>query len=261
MNIDSLSTSQLYSSSSNSTSQSLASGQKINSAADNPAGQALVTAFTAQITSQDMGVRNANDGIALLQTADGASDLITQSLQRMSELGTQAMNGTLNSSQRSMLNNEFQQNLQNISQIAGTTSFNDQMLLNGDNPTVNIALGSEANSTLNLPTLTTDSLSLTGLSITNPADAATAMEGIGLAMEQLSSARSEFGAQQNDLTRSVENMQNQNIATYSSRSQISDTDFAKAIAEQSRQNILNQSAIAMQSQGNQSKAAVLQLLT
>ena len=261
INANNLSVSSLYSSNLTSVNQSLASGQRINSAADDPAGQAIMTALNSQINAQDIGVQNANMGISMLQTADGASDMVTQSLQRMNELSLQAMNGTLNPSQRDMLNNEFQQNLQNINQIVESTQFNGQTLLNGDTSTVNIALGAESSSTLNLPTLTTDALSITGLSISDPANASTALAGVTTAIEQLSTARAEFGAQQNGLTSSVENLQSQNIASYATQSQLSDTDFAKAIAEQSRQNILNESAIAMQSQGNQSKAAVLQLLS
>ncbi len=263
MNIDAnnLGVNSLYSSNLSSVNQSIASGQRINSAADDPAGLAIMNALGTQINAQDMGVQNANAGISMLQTADGASDMITQSLQRMNELSIQAMNGTLNTSQRDMLNNEFQQNLQNINQIVESTSFNGQTLLNGDMNSVNIALGAESNSTLNLPTLTTDALSITGLSIADPANASTALSGITTAIEQLSTSRAEFGAQQNGLTSSVDNLQSQNINSYATKSQLSDTDFAKAIAEQSRQNILNESAIAMQSQGNQSKAAVLQLLS
>ena len=261
INTNSLSASSLYSSNVNSINQSLSSGQRINSASDDPAGLAILSTLNTQINAQDMGVQNANAGVSMLQTADGASDMITQSLQRMNELSLQAMNGTFNTSQRDMLNNEFQQNLQNINQIVESTSFNGQTLLNGDMNSVNIALGADSNSTLTLPTLTTDALSITGLSISDPANASTALAGVSTAIEQLSTSRAEFGAQQNGLTSSIDNIQNQNVASYATKSQLSDTDFAKTIAEQSRQNILNESAIAMQSQGNQSKAAVLQLLS
>ncbi len=261
INANNLGVSSLYNTNLSSVNQSLSSGQRINSAADDPAGQAIMNALNTQINAQDMGVQNANAGISLLQTADGASDMVTQSLQRMNELSLQAMNGTLNTSQRDMLNNEFQQNLQNINQIVESTQFNGQTLLNGDSSTINIALGAESNSTLTLPTLTTDALSITGLSLSDPANASTALAGITTAIEQLSTSRAEFGAQQNGLTSSVDNLQNQTVSSYATQSQLSDTDFAKAIAEQSRQQILNESAIAMQSQGNQSKAAVLQLLS
>ena len=261
INANNLSVNSLYSSNLSSINQTLSSGQRINSASDDPAGLAILSSLNTQISAQDMGVQNANAGISMLQTADGASDRITQSLQRMNELSLQAMNGTLNASQRDMLNGEFQQNLQNINQIVESTRFNGQTLLNGELNSVNIALGAESNSTLTLPTLTTDALSITGLNISDPANASTALASVTTAIEQLSTSRAEFGAQQNGLTSSIDNIQSQNVASYATKSQLSDTDFAKAIAEQSRQNILNESAIAMQSQGNQSKAAVLQLLS
>ncbi len=248
-----------YSTGLNQTSQSLTSGQRINNAADDAAGQAIVTALTTQINSQDVGTRNANDGISLLQTADGATKGIGQSLQRMNELTIQSLNGTLNQSQRNILNNEFQQNIKNINDIAGTTSFNGNNLLNGDTASVDIALG-ESSSSLTLPTLTSDSLSLTGLNISNSTDATAALEGITNAIEQLSTAQSEFGAQQNGLTSAIENLQSQNVNNQATRSQINDTDYAKASADQFRQDVLTQSAIAMQSHRNNSQAQVLQLL-
>lgn len=240
--------------------ESLTSGSRINHAADDAAGLAVVTAMTTQINTQDVATRNANDGMSMLQTADGASESIASSLQRMRELSMQAMNGTYTDSQRQMMNMEFQQNLKGISQIAETTSFNGNKILNGDEASMDIALGSDSTSSLTLPNLTSGGLSIDGLDLTNSANAALAAEGITAALEQLTTARSEFGAQQNGLTSAVASIESQNINVMASRSQISDTDFAKASSEQARQNILNQSAIAMQSQGMQSKAAVLQLL-
>ena len=251
--------SSLYTPNIDSVAQTLTSGQRINQSADDAAGQAIVTSLSSQINTQDMATRNASDGISLLQTADGASESITASLQRMNELAIQASNGTLNDSQRNVLNQEFQQNLQGINQIAENTSFNNQNLLNGENSSLNIALG-ETGSQINLPNLTSDGLAISGLDISNPANAATALGGLSSAIEQLSTSRSEFGAQQNGLTSAVDNMQNQNINAYAARSQINDTDFARSLTEQVRLNVQQDSAIAMQAQGNQSRASVLQLL-
>ncbi|MDX1352047.1 MAG: flagellin [Thiomicrorhabdus sp.] len=251
--------SNMYTPSVSSVSQSLASGLRINQAADDAAGQAIVSAFSTQINTQDMGVQNANSGISLLQTADGASNSINGYLQRMSELAVQASNGTLNDTQRNSLNQEFQQNLQGINQIAESTSFNGQTLLNGDTSNINIALG-DSNASLNLPTLTTDGLAVSGLDISNPANAATAIQNLGSAIEQLGIQRSEFGAQQSGLSAYIDNAQGQNINNFAARSQINDTNYAQAITEQVRQNVLQDSNIAMQAQTNQSRASVLQLL-
>lgn len=252
-------TSSLYTSGVNPTAQSLASGQRINQTADDAAGQAVVTSFTSQINTQDMATRNANDGISALQTADGASASITSYLQRMNELSLQAANGTLNDSQRSALNQEFQQNLQGINQVAESTSFNNQNLLNGDTTNLSIALG-DTSTTLNLPNFTSDGLAINGLDISSLGGASSALESITTALEQISTQRSEFGAQQNGLSSAVSNIQNQNTNAYAARSQINDSDYARSITEQVRQNILQDSAIAMQGQNNQSKASILQLL-
>lgn len=239
--------------------QSLTSGQKINSAADNPAGQAIVTGLMTQINTQDISVRNANDGISLLQTADGASESISNYLGRMNELAIQSQNGTLNDSQRSILNLEFQQNIQSLNDIANNTTFNGQALLNTETSEINISLGDSSN-TINLPSQTSSSFGLDGLSIANNVDAASALENIAGAFEQLSLQRSNFGASINGLTSSINAIQEQNTNTLNSQSQILDTDYAKSISDQVRDNILQDSAIAMQAQTNQSRASVLQLL-
>ncbi|MDG6773547.1 flagellin [Thiomicrorhabdus sp. ZW0627] len=248
-----------YISNLSSVNSSIASGSQINQSGDNAAGQAVVSTLTSQINTQDMASRNANDGISLLQTADAGSESINNNLLRMNELAIQAQNGTLNSQQRDMLNQEFQQNLASINSTANNTSFNGVNLLNADTSSVDIALA-DSSSTLNLPNLTPNSLGLSGLDISNPANAATALQGLSLANEQLLNNRSQFGAQQNGLTSSLNNLANQNLNALSTRSQISDTDFARAIAEQVRQSILNESSAMMQAQNNQSRGNVLQLL-
>lgn len=249
----------MYTPSVSQTSQSLASGLRINQSADDAAGSAVVSVLTTQINTQDMGVQNANSGISLLQTADGASSSINSYLQRMNELAIQASNGTLSDSQRNNLNQEFQQNLQGINQVAESTSFNQQNLLNGDTSSINLALG-DSNTTLSLPTLTTDGLAVSGLDISNPANAANALQNLGSAIEQLGVQRAEFGAQQSGLSSYIDNTQGQNINNFAARSQINDTNYAQALTEQVRQNVLQDSNIAMQAQSNQSRASVLQLL-
>lgn len=251
--------SQLYTSEITQTNQRLTTGLNINQAADNPAGQAIVAAFSSQINAQDMATQNANSGISLLQTADGASEAINNSLQRMNELAVQARNGILNDSQRSSLNQEFQQNLQAINQIAQSTEFNGQTLLDNSITSLDIALG-DSGLQLALPNQTTDGLAITGLDISNTANAATAINGLATAIEQVSSQRAQFGAQQNGLTSAIDNIQSQNINSEAARSQIQDSNFARSVSEQVRLNVLQDSAIAMQAQSNHSRASVLQLL-
>ena len=244
----------------NSINQSLTSGSRINSSADDPSGLAIITAMSSQITAENVGAQNALTGISMLQTADGASESITTALQRMSELSLQAQNGTMNPSQRQALDAEFQQNLQEIGRIAESTQFNGQNILNGDVSSVNIQMGDSSNA-LAMPNLMTDVLGIDGLSLSDAAGASTAYEGLATALETVTTARSEFGAQQNGLQAGAENLMNQSINTQASRSQIGDTNYASAISEQMRERTLQDAQIMMQAQKNQNQGSVLQLLS
>ncbi len=240
--------------------QQLTSGSRINHSADDAAGQAIVTALTSQINGQDIATRNANDGISLIQTADSASANINEQLQNLSSLSTRASNGTFNDSQRAVFDIEYQQGLQNIERLAQTSSFNGINLLNGDNSNISIGLDSSS-SNISLPDLTLGSLGLAGSSITNSASITNTQDLLGTALQSLSDSQSLFGSQQNGLASAVEQLSRANINTLSSRSQISDADMAKAFSELARQNVLNQSSIAMQAQSNFSEPNVLSLLT
>lgn len=239
--------------------QSLTSGRQINSAADNPSGQAMVTTYTSQINQQDYATRNANDGISLLQTADGVSESVGSQLQRLNELALQAQNGTYNPAQRNILNLEFQQGLQSINQFVGQASFNGTNLLDGSTQDINIALG-DSSSSLTLPNFSTSGLGLDGLNINSSSGASSALESLTTALETYTAGRAQFGAQQNGLSSAIDNLSSQSINVQATRSQINDTDYARSVAEVSRQQILDQAGLAMQAQRNQDKSQVLQLL-
>jgi flagellin len=263
MAIDSINTNPTYTGYNrqvDSATESLTSGRRINNSGDDAAGQAIVTAMTSQINAQDQGVRNANDGINLMQTAGGATQNIQSQLQTLSTLSIQAMNGTYNDSQRQAMNAQFNQTLQGIDQIAQNTQFNGMNLLNGDTNNVNIALG-ESSSELTMADLSNANTGLNGLSLNTAADAETAYDQISQTMGTLEDTLASFGAQQNALTSSAENLMNQNVNTQASRSQINDTDYAQAVTEQSRQQILQQAQVAMQAQSNRSQGDVLALLS
>lgn len=245
---------------SNQVNEALSSGRKVNDAADNAAGLAIINSMSTQIQSMDTGSQNALSGIGLLQTADGAASGMTENLQRMRELGLQALNGTLNQSQRDSINQEFQQLYQGMQDISENTKFNGQNILNGEISSMNIQVG-ESSSTLNLPDLSGQSLAIDGLSLSTPGNASSAMESIDQALESLSSTRAEYGAQQNGLVSAYDNLQTQNANTQASRSQLQDTDYFNALAEQSRNQVLEQASLAMQAQGNQNAGQVLQLLS
>lgn len=238
---------------------SMTSGQQINRSADNAAGLAVATGMSTEIMEKSMGMRNANDGMSLLQTADGATRGMTASVQRMYELSVQSMNGTLNASQRNMINTEFQQHLQELNRTTETTKFNGISLLDGQNPEINIALG-DSSSTLNMPTLTSDALGLTGLDLTSTANAGAAMEALMEATKTLSTSQAQFGAQQNGLYSAFSNMAVGRENDFASRSQIMDTDYARASMNKARDDVLFQASIMMQAQGNQDKSNVLQLI-
>lgn len=239
--------------------QSLTSGSRINHTADDAAGQAVVTALSTQINQQDVATRNANDGISALQIADGTGENVSTQLQRLGELAVQAQNGTYSAAQRQALNQEFQQGLEAINQSVGQASFNGTNLLDGSQSSFNIGLG-DSSSTLNFPDLTTSGQGLAGLDISSSTNANAAYSTITTALENLATSRSQLGAQQNGLSSAIDNIATQNVNTSRSRSQINDTDYAQAITDLNRQQVLQQSGIAMQSQSNQDRYNVLQLL-
>lgn len=245
----------------NKTNQSLTSGSQINSAADNAAGSAIVASLSSKINTQDIGIQNATTGGNLLQTADSAAGQITEQLQRLNELSIQSLNGTYNSSQRAALNAEFQQGLKSINDFAESTSFNGMKLLNSDTASVDIALGSDNSASLTLPDLTTNSLGLNGLDISDPNNAIAAQSQLTNALGVISENRAQFGAEQNGLTASASNLANQNVNAQATRSQINDTNYASAVLDQSRLQILNQASLAMQAQNNQNYSNVLSLLS
>jgi len=215
---------------------------------------------SSKIKDQDIGVQNANAGINLLQTADGASNSITQQLQRLSELSLQAQNGTYSDAQRSMLDQEFQQGLKSINQFAESTSFNGIKLLNADTPAIDIALGPDNTSTLQLPDLTTNSLGLTGTDISTNSNAEAVQSQITDVLGLISDSRAQLGSQQNGLVSAANNLMNQNVNSQSTRSQINDTDYAKTVTDQARQQVLNNASVAMLAQRNQNYGNVLPLL-
>lgn len=238
--------------------EQLSSGKRINHTADDAAGAAIVQIMTAQIRSQDMGYRNAHDGISLVQTADGALESYTAGLQRMRELAVQSANGTLNAADRQALQAEFDQIREELGRAAESTRFNGRPLLNQAQQ-VNIQLG-ESGTAINLPDARPQTLGIDTLDISDPANALNALNGLDTALETLSKSRAEIGAKQNALTHAADNLANTRLNTLESRSQISDADMARAFAELTRNRILEQAHLAMLSHRNHSQADVLNLL-
>lgn len=246
----------------------LSTGQRINSAADDAAGLAIGNKLATQVRSLDMAVRNANDGISMLQTADGATDVMNTMLFRMRELAIQSGNDTNSQSERDALQSEFLELQKQTSMVISTTSWNGMKLLDGEVGTggkVNFQVGAASTDSISLPLAslnTTDvNAALAGtVVISSKSDASTTIGLIDKAITQIDGERSKWGAMMNRLTHAADNASNVAMNTSASRSRILDTDYAQSTADMARAMILNEAGSAMLSQANQQPMYVLALL-
>ena len=249
--------------------QQLATGNRINAAKDDAAGLSIGQNMTSQVRGLNQAVRNVNDGINLLQTADGALVETSNMLQRMRELAVQSSNATNSTSQRSYLNNEFKSLQTEIDRISQNTSWNGTQLLAGVNSGASAAsfvfqAGINAGQTINvnLAEMGASSLgvALSTVSITSFATAQSAISNIDIAIESVNGARSTMGSTMNELSYSADNMTNISTNIAASRSSIMDTDYATASATLSKSQIIQQAATAMLAQANQQPQSVLSLI-
>jgi flagellin len=242
--------------------QRLSSGLKINSAADDAAGLAISQRMTAQINGMNVAEQNANNGISMAQTADSALGQISDMMQRMRELGVQAMNGTNSTGDTADLNTEYQQLSQEITRTIASTSFNGINLLDGSSSSVTfqIGAGTTANDQISvaLSNLTTTLSSVTSGDLT--AGASAAVSAIDTALDAVNTERATFGAAQNRLSEAVSGLQVSIQNTTSAKSQITDADFAAETANLTRAQVLQQAGQAMLSQANSQPNQVLTLL-
>ena len=251
-----------------STMESLATGNRINGAADDAAGLSMRESMTAQIRGLNAAVRNANDGISLLQTADGALNEVSEMLQRMRELGTLAQNDTYSTAQRVAMNDEFTQLQSEIDRIAENTQWNSMDLLNGTGGNwggesqFSFQVGANAAQTITVavPGMDTGSLGISAVSIGTVADAQEAVSALDDAISVLNTRRSIIGAGINRLTHAIDNLTNVAQNTSESRSRVTDTDYATATSELARSQIIQQAGMAMLAQANQQPQMVLSLL-
>lgn len=246
----------------------LASGRRINSAADDAAGLAISEALRSQIGGSEQALRNAYDGISLTQTAEGALGQITDNTQRIQELALQASNGTLSDSNRQAIQKEIDQLTQTNSQIVQTTEFNGTKLLNGATQTFQVGPNGTADNQVNVntPNLTSlngynGNLNATGtIDVTTQAGAQAAIGRARDDIAALSQARADVGAAGNRFEASINTLSNSSLNAQASRSRIADTDFAEATSRLARQQILGQSGVAVLGQANLTPQAVLSLL-
>jgi flagellin len=243
----------------------LTSGKAINKAADNAAGLAVSTEMTKQVMGLDQAVRNANDGVSLIQTMDGAMDEITNMLQRMRELGIQSMNGTYTAANRSQMDAEFTQLQSEIHRVATTTKFNGTSLLDTAAASIAFQVGWETNAadkiTVAMSAFSETALqTVTAQEILSTAAAASAVGTIDTDLANINLSRARWGAIQNRLESTISNLQNVSENTSAARSRIQDADFARESANLARTQVLQQAGMSMLSQSNQQSQNVLSLL-
>ncbi len=252
--------------------QRLSSGLRVNSAKDDAAGLAIAERMNAQVKGMKVAIRNANDGISLAQTAEGALGKIGDNLQRMRELAVQAANDTNGASDRAALDKEYKALAAENGRVISSTEFNGQKLLDGSGGTAGVfsfQVGAET-ATDNQISVTTTNVGTTmttattdGTTATLGTDAAgarTAMDALDVAIDAVTSSRADFGAVQNRFDTVIANLQVASENQAASRGRIMDADFATETANLSRGQILQQAGTAMIAQANQLPQGVLSLL-
>ena len=251
------------------TMERLTSGLRINSSKDDAAGLSVATAMTKQIRGLDMAIRNANDGLSLVQTLDAATEEVTNMMQRMRDLGIQAMNKTYTSAQRADMNVEYSQLGAEIKRIASTTKFNGISIFhNAKMQSMSIHVGWENGSTNKIGSnqlkLSVSLIAMAGSilnqNVKSAGAASKAVSVLNAKLSQVQKARATWGAIMNRLDYTINNLQTVQTNTQSSRSRIQDTDYAKESANLARTQVLNQAGMAMLSQSNQSSQNILSLL-
>lgn len=249
--------------------QRLSSGLRVNSAKDDAAGLAVAEGITSLVRGNDVAMRNANDGISVGQTAEGALGQISNNLQRVREIAVQAANGAINDTQRGNLQAEVDQLTQEISRIINTTNFNGQPLLSASG-TLTFQVGASGSAD-NQVTLTTSQLTaIYGYSgdlaatgavvVSSSGDAFATLSALDASISAVTRARAEFGAVQNRFEAVIANLSNYNENLTAARSRIMDADFAAETARLTRNQILQQAGVATLAQANQVPQAALSLL-
>jgi flagellin len=237
--------------------QRLSSGLRVNSAKDDAAGLAIATRQDAQIRGISVAIRNANDGISLAQTAEGALATITDALQRMRELAVQAQNGSNGTSDRANLNTEYLQLSAEITRIAAQTKFNGTAIVGASAGAQVFQVGPNGGDTL---TITTTTVTTVAGDLTTSANASTAVGAIDTALDTINTSRASYGAAMSRFGMAIQNLQITGENMSAARGRIMDADFAAETANLSRAQILQQAGSAMVAQANQLPNQVLALL-
>jgi len=250
------------------TMQELSTGKRINRASDDAAGLSIRETMNAHITGLNTAIKNANDGISLLQTADGALAETSSLLQRMRELSVMAVNDTYSTTQKTAMSTEYVALSAQIDQIATNTQFNGTAVLSGAGGTYGgvgsflFQIGANTTQTMAVAIVsqTLAQYALTGTTITTAALATAQIALLDTAIGTLNTQRSTIGAAVNRLSHALDNLTNVAANATDSRSKVEDTDYATATSDLARQQIIAQAATAILAQANQQPQYVLSLL-
>ena len=246
----------------------LSSGKRLNSAADDAAGMAVSTGLNAQLRGYHQAVRNASDGVAILQTAEGAYNAISDTLIRMRELAVQSASDGLTDTERTYVDTEFQALKSEIDRVSNVTEYNGQMLLDGTagdgsgNMTFQVGTRNTANDriTITLADQDTTALGINGAAVGSLANAQSAITSIDTALDSLSKDRATLGSTINHMTAAIDNLSSTIENVSKAASQIQDADMATESAHLARSQVLQQAGVAMLAQANQSPGLALRLL-
>ena len=242
--------------------EKLSSGYKINRAGDDAAGLSISEKMRSQIRGLNKASDNAQDGISLIQVAEGALNETHSILQRMNELATQAANDTNTSTDRTAIKAEIDQLTSEINRIQSTTQFNTQNLLDGKFTGKNLQVGSLKGQTIqiSISNMNAKTLGVSGLKVDKNSTAGISMSKIQAAIDKVSTQRSNLGALQNRLEHTINNLDTTSENTSAAESRIRDTDMADEMVRYSKNNILSQAGNSMLAQANQQTQGVLSLL-
>jgi len=240
----------------------LSSGLRINKAGDDAAGLTISEKMRGQIGGLNQAVRNAQDGISLIQTAEGALNETHSILNRMRDLAVQAANDTNTDDDRAAIQQEVDELVAEIDRIADTTQFNTQALLDGNfsNKIIHIGANSGETLTVSIGSMKASSLGVNGLSVSGQANADAAIKTIDSGIKLVSAERSKLGAYQNRLEHTINNLTTTSENLTAAESRIRDVDMAEEMMKFTKNNILSQAATSMLAQANQMPQQVLQLL-
>ncbi|MXP27656.1 flagellin FliC [Porphyrobacter algicida] len=243
----------------------LSTGKRINSAKDDAAGLAISTTMTAQVRGMSQGIRNANDGISMAQTAEGALSEVTNMLQRVRELSVQSASATYQDTDRGYMNSEVAELQSQIGDVLANTKFNGNAMFSttaGTDLTFDIQVGANSGETVTLTSKAIDGtdISATALDVSTAALADTTIGNVDNALASVAGTRASFGAGQSRLESAVNNLTSNVTNLSDARSRIEDADYSAETTAMAKAQILSQASTAMLSQANQSQQNVLSLL-